>query len=229
MEWLIIILIILAIAAIIYWFIGLAHMAPVLACVIAMIVVLVAYIIAHYILKHIYKQKNEKLTSDSNPEIVSARKLDAQNEKLNESNRTAALKKKEDEYQIKIENYKEELYALKVQKAELARELAAMDCLADSDKNSETVDYLIQQLEKHRADSIKEALQRYDAMQEKETQKAADRIRHQFDFERNERRRQEERQRQLDMEQEQIRHNRQVERELEQARKDAEWYRRYGS
>lgn len=229
MEWLIIILIILAIAAIIYWFIGLAHMAPVLACVIAMVVVLVVYIIAHYILKRIYKQKSDKLASDSNPEIVSARKLDTQNQKINESNRIAALKKKQDDYQPKIEFCVKELLVLQLQHTALQKELAAMDCLADGDKNNKTVDYLIQQLENHRADSIKEALQQYDTMQEKEAQRAADRFRRQLAFEREEQRRQEERQHQLDMELEQIRHNRQVERELEQARKDEEWYRRYGS
>lgn len=111
----------------------------------------------------------EYISNRYSTQLQKAAEQDEKNEKINESNRIAALKKKQDEYQPKIDACQEELDMLRQEKAELTRELSTMDCLGSKDKNVETVAFLIYQLENHRADSIKEALQQYDANRKPKT------------------------------------------------------------
>lgn len=84
-----------------------------------------------------------------------------------------------------------EIAALKQQLAQKQRELHAMNCLHDDDKFPKCVEFLIYRLETGRADSIKEALNQYDAERKEEDRREQqrwqwemDRLQRQFDAER---------------------------------------------
>lgn len=145
------------------WYLNLEKMPAIFAAVIAMVVVSVIYVIIHYILVYANKRKTEWLLSDKNPEIVSAKKQDEMNQKANEANLLAAQAEKRSEYAPKLDACKAELERLKKSRSQLKAEIDAIDALSKKDKHPETIDFLIERIESRRADSLKEALQQYDA------------------------------------------------------------------
>lgn len=103
----------------------------------------------------------EYISNRHSAQLRNAAEQDEKNEKINESNRTAALKKKQDEYQPKIDACQKELDALILQRSELAAKLSDAGCLSNDDMELDILSFLIQQLEKHKADSVQDALQQY--------------------------------------------------------------------
>lgn len=145
------------------WYFDLEKMPTIFAAVIAMVVITVIYIIIHYILVYANKRKTKWLLSDKNPEIVSAKKQDEMNQQANQSNCLVALAKKKKEYAPKIKACEAEIQKLEKQQAQLEAEIDAIDELSKKDMHPDTLDFMIERIESRRADSLKEALQQYDA------------------------------------------------------------------
>lgn len=145
------------------WYSGLEKMPTIFAAVIAMVVITVIYIIIHYILVYANKRKTKWLLSDKNPAIISAKRQDEINQQANQSNCLVALAKKKGEYAPKIKACEAEIQKLERLQAQLEAEIDAIDGLSKKDKHPETIDFLIERIESRRADSLKEALQQYDA------------------------------------------------------------------
>lgn len=150
---------IIAFCLVIYWIIWLIRIPTMLFFAIAMVVVVITYVIA----SKIHDSKTIKLTDEQQRKVDGARALDEQNSKINEQNRLAAIKRKREECQPKIDACQAELRELEEQLQVCQKELDGMDVLPKKDMKTETVHFLIAQMEGRRADSIKEALQQYDA------------------------------------------------------------------
>lgn len=163
MKSLIIFIIIILFIPAALWYGALKEMTPIFAAIIAMAVISVLYFIVYSILVSVHNRKSKCLLSDKNPDIVSAKNQDEMNRQTNESNRLDALRKKNEQYAPKIKACEAEIRKLERQQSQLEAELDAIDGLSKKDKHPETIDFLIERIESRRADSLKEALQQYDA------------------------------------------------------------------
>lgn len=135
----------------------------VVTCVI--LVATVVIIILSRIIRHQLEKEPQPipLTDDQMRQLREAKKTGERNRAKNESNRADALRKKQEEYAPKIKACEAEIQKLEKQKAQLEAEIDAIDGLSKKDKHPETIDFLIECIESRRADSLKEALQQYDA------------------------------------------------------------------
>lgn len=135
----------------------------VVTCVI--LVATVVIIILSRIIRHQFEEEPQPipLTDDQMRQLREAKKADERNRAKNESNRNDALREKQQEYAPKINACKAEIQKLEKQQPQLEAEIDAIDGLSKMDKHPETIDFLIERIESRRADSLKEALQQYDA------------------------------------------------------------------
>ena len=212
---------------------GLRNMEFMLEIAIVFAIVVVVFCVLTYI------ASRSRMTGAQKRAIQEAAAKDEENKRINEERRKQAIAKVEKENKEMVASCKKRLPELEKERQNHWMNLDAMDVLSSQDMNLETVDYLINQLESHRANSITEALHRYDAKKDQEERDRKQREKEWMQYE-NERL-----QRQLDQQlaaqryaeevNRQIDHNWEMQRlaqkqlkETERIRRDQEYYQRYG-
>lgn len=172
--------------------------------------------------------------------IKEAAKQDQENQKINESRKEEAIKRMRKENKKRADEIRnEKILPLEKERESHCRNLASMDVLSYQDENLETVDYLINQLESRRANSLTEALRRYDAKKDQEERERKqrekewmryenERLQRQLDRQLADQRYAEEVNRQIDHNWEMKRLEEKKLKEIEELRKDQEYFQRYG-
>lgn len=181
-----------------------------------------------------FKRMNRsgKLTRKQKAWIKEGERLDLENKQKNLAEIRAKAPGIIHEKKQRIQELESAIQELEADRREHEHRIHNMHVLAEQDKDLNTVLFLIKQMESRRANSVTEALHQYDAKQQE-----ASRIRFAYEQEKL-RRDMEAMQRARDAEDRlnQAWHNMEMEKqarkavkEIEEMRKDAEYYRRYGN
>ena len=208
-----VIVILIAIAALYYYIMGIIEVANLWLFVVGMLVSSIAFTIAAV------SASKHRLTREQLAEIQKAEEKDAKNKAANEERgkqeaRENAVRIIEQKQKI-LESLLKEAADLQAQLQAQKKKIKAMDVLGEDDANFETIDFLLQKMESHRANTITDALLLLD-QEEKERRRDWER-RMREDEERRDRLRRA--QDELDAAIRQAAHNREMER---QARRQAE-------
>lgn len=212
---------------------GLRNMEFMLEIAIVFAIVVVVFCVLTYI------ASRSRMTGAQKRAIQEAAAKDEENKRINEERRKQAIAKVEKENKEMVASCKKRLPELEKERQNHWMNLDAMDVLSSQDMNLETVDYLINQLESHRANSITEALHRYDAKKDQEErdrkqrekewmQYENERLQRQLDRQLADQRYAEELNRQIDHNWEMQRLTQKQLKETEELRKDQEYFQRYG-
>lgn len=104
-----------------------------------------------------------RLSDKQNMWIAEGNRIDEENKRKNENLEREAIKKKVKEQNASMRVYRNEIAREEERLSLYEAKLALMDVLAKQDMNLETVEFLINQIETRRANSVTDALRQYDA------------------------------------------------------------------
>ena len=173
------------------------------------------------VVKIILKKKILRVNLEENEEYKAALETDARLKEEYERQVAEVLAKKQEELRMETEKSDQHIRKLTEQIKKYQEEIDANPVIHQSDKEPATVNRLISLMERGRADSVKDALNMYDAQRSAEIQEEVDREIRRWEKEeerqREERRRRAEEERRDRMEAEQKRyHDRMIEEQEKQ-------------
>jgi len=130
---------------------------------IAVVVVILTYPLLAFLVYKILSNINfEFLTKKQKKRLAELRKLDAKNKEENQRNLARAKAMADAERERVSSRCTREIREAEIQIAECDRLIAGIGVLSFEDKNLQSVEFLIKQLESGRADTLKEALGKLD-------------------------------------------------------------------